>query len=190
MKRRKGRAALLVATLLCIGVALTAKQAPPSQRAKQEVPSNPLHSAPPAQPVPYSHKTHLALGLQCQFCHGNPDPGEKMGFPPTSKCMGCHATIAKGKPAIRKLAQLAKTQQPIPWTRVYTLLAGVRWTHRQHVDARVKCETCHGPVAQMDTMAEVTSVTTMGGCINCHDMHKAKSACVTCHAWPTAEATR
>jgi hypothetical protein len=195
VKRRKGSAAVLVAAqalavLLFLVAALAAKQAEPSQAAKQEVPSNPVHPAPPAQPIPYSHKTHLALGLQCQFCHANPDPGEKMGFPATSKCMGCHATVSKDKPAIRKLAQSAKTQEPIPWVRVYAVLPGVSWTHRKHLDAGVKCETCHGQVAQMDAMAEVTSVTTMGSCINCHELHNAKSLCVACHVWPSDKATR
>ena len=42
------------------------------------------------QPIPYSHKTHLAMGLKCANCHTNPDPGEVMGFPAESKCMSCH----------------------------------------------------------------------------------------------------
>jgi Cytochrome c3 len=154
------------------------------------VPDNPLHPAPPTQPLPYSHKTHLALGLQCEFCHSNPDPGEKMAFPATSKCMGCHATIARNKPAIRKLAQFAKSNQPIPWVRVYSVLVGANWTHRKHLEAGTKCETCHGPVAQMDAMSEVTSVTTMAGCIHCHELHNAKSVCVTCHLWPAAGGAR
>jgi hypothetical protein len=36
---------------------------------------------PPKQPVPYSHKQHLAMGLQCKNCHTSPDPGEAMGIP-------------------------------------------------------------------------------------------------------------
>ena len=39
------------------------------------------------QPVPYSHKTHVGLGLKCNSCHKNADPGEMMGFPATSFCM-------------------------------------------------------------------------------------------------------
>ena len=195
MNRRMGSRALIIAgpvlaALLFVVVALTARQAPSAQGAKQEVADNPLRPAPPAQPLPYSHKTHLALGLQCQFCHSNPDPGEKMAFPVTSKCMGCHATIAKNKPAIRTLAQFAKSNAPIPWVRVYALLSGVSWTHRKHLEAGTKCEACHGDVAQMDAMAEVTSATSMASCIHCHELHKAKSVCVTCHLWPPAGGAR
>ena len=35
-----------------------------------------LRSPGPAQPLPYSHKQHVALGLQCRFCHVNPDAGQ------------------------------------------------------------------------------------------------------------------
>jgi hypothetical protein len=30
-------------------------------------------------------------------------------------------------------------------------------------------------------MSEVTSVTTMYGCLNCHEMNHAKASCDTCH---------
>ena len=40
--------------------------------AKQEAPDNLAEHAAPAQPLPYSHKKHLALGLRCQQCHTNP----------------------------------------------------------------------------------------------------------------------
>jgi hypothetical protein len=134
-----------------------------------------------AQPLPYSHKTHLALGLKCGDCHVNPEPGDRMGFPETSKCMTCHATISKEKPAIQKLAAFAASKQPIPWARVYAVSAGVFWNHRSHLEASVKCEACHGPVAGMEVMTMVTDVTTMTGCVNCHKQSKAGTGCQFCH---------
>jgi len=135
----------------------------------------------PTQPLPYSHKTHLAAGLKCGDCHANPDPGDRMEFPATAKCMACHTTIAKDKSSIQKLAEFAKSKQPIPWVRVYAVSAGVYWNHRAHLDAGVKCETCHGPVAQMDVMANVTNVTTMAGCVECHQQRNAGTGCEFCH---------
>ena len=151
---------------------------------QQPVPSNPVVPAPPVQPIPFSHKTHLALDLQCQTCHTNPEPGALMTFPAMSACMNCHDTVATKKPAIVKLAQYAKSQQPIPWVRVYSITPGVQWSHRIHIEASMKCETCHGAVADLDSMAMVTSVTAMGICINCHQTNHAKTACSTCHLWP------
>jgi hypothetical protein len=152
--------------------------------AKQEVPDNIAPHAAPAQPLPYSHKTHVALGLECRRCHTNPDPGNQMTFPATTVCMTCHSTIAKEKPAIVKLAEFARSGQPIPWQRVYQVTPGVTWTHRRHLAAGMQCVMCHGQVAQVDAMAQNTSVTSMASCMSCHESHKASTACQTCHAWP------
>jgi hypothetical protein len=48
--------------------------------AAQTVPSkNP--PAGPVQPIPYSHKQHLAVGLECKNCHEMPEPSDDMGCP-------------------------------------------------------------------------------------------------------------
>ena len=184
MAARKNVALVLlassVAMLLLLALSLGAQQAVPS-RATKMVPDNPSPHPAPEQPLPYSHKKHLALGLDCKTCHVNPDAGKLMTFPDTAKCMQCHVTIAKDKPAIQKLAQYAKSKQAIPWVRVYTVLPGVAWSHRPHLQAGVACETCHGPVREMEQMSEVTSVTTMYSCLSCHEMNHAKSSCDTCH---------
>ena len=173
--------ALIVMVLVLISGGATAQQTAQSVNGKKMVPDNPSEHAPPAQPIPYSHKTHLAVGLECKDCHTNPEPGGLMTFPATSKCMQCHVTISKNKPSIQKIAEYSKSQQPIPWVRVYTVLQGIAWSHRTHLQAGMKCETCHGAVAQMDAMSEVTSVITMYSCLNCHEMNHAKTACETCH---------
>jgi hypothetical protein len=148
----------------------------------QDVHNTPVPSVPPVQPLPYSHKTHLALGLQCQGCHTNSDAAGLMTFPDTATCMKCHASVAKNKPSIQKLAGYAKSKTAVPWVRAYTVLPGVSWNHRKHLDAGMKCEMCHGDVSQMEVMTNVKSVTSMDGCIDCHKLHQAKSTCVTCHA--------
>ncbi len=152
--------------------------------AKQEVPDNLSEHAAPVQPVPYSHKTHLALGLRCQQCHTNPDPGAQMTFPASTTCMMCHNKIAKDRPAIQKLTELANAPQPIPWVRVYQVTHGVNWTHRKHLQAGMQCVMCHGNVAQLDAMAQTTSVVAMASCISCHQAHNTSTACATCHSWP------
>jgi Cytochrome c7 and related cytochrome c len=162
-------------------------QAGATATVKQEVPDNPVEHAPPDQPIPYSHKTHLALGLPCATCHTNPAPGNLMTFPATNTCMSCHVSIATKKPGIVKLVEFSKSRQPIPWVRVYKVLPGVTWTHRKHLDAGMKCQMCHGQVAQMDRMSETTSVTTMGVCLSCHKEHGAPTVCSTCHSWPPAD---
>jgi hypothetical protein len=132
------------------------------------------------QPIPYSHKTHLALGLQCKNCHTNPDPGEMMGFPATKTCMGCHATVKTDSPAIQKLAQFAKDQKPVPWVRIYQIPGYVYFSHRAHQEAEANCQTCHGPVAQRETITKEVDIS-MGACMDCHRKNKASIDCTYCH---------
>ena len=139
-----------------------------------------LFAAAPQQPIPYSHKTHIALGLQCKNCHKNADPGEMMGYPVTSVCMGCHQTIKKDSPAIQKLAAFARDGKPMPWVRVYQIPAFVDFSHRAHLDAGAKCDNCHGPVAERDVIAKEGN-TSMGACMDCHREHKASIDCKFCH---------
>ena len=138
-------------------------------------------SEPPAQPIAFSHKTHSALRLKCQECHPNPDPGDHMTLPGAERCMTCHAAIAKDKPEIAKLRKFAISKEPIPWVRLYSVPAGVYWSHRTHLSEGLQCDSCHGAVAQMDKTAKVTSVTTMDGCISCHREKGAGTGCGFCH---------
>jgi hypothetical protein len=148
----------------------------------------PVNSAPhpaPEQPLPFSHRQHVAsLHLDCRACHTNPEPGKQMTFPETSICMGCHAAIATGEPAIKKLTEYVSSGQPIPWVRVYTVLPGVTWTHRKHLQSGLKCESCHGSVGELPDMQEMSAATSMASCIGCHQSRHASAQCVTCHAWP------
>ena len=106
----------------------------------------------PVQPIPYSHKQHLALGLECKTCHEMPEPGDDMGLPATAKCMTCHTTVKKDSPSIQKLAQFHNDGQPVPWVRVYHLPDYVDFSHKSHLDAGAACETCHGKVAERDKL--------------------------------------
>ena len=177
-------AAVGLAAPLVFSSPLQAQRTAVAPDGKPFVPANLAEHQAPVQPIPYSHKLHLALGLECKTCHTNPDPGKLMTYPATSTCMTCHAVVAKTKPAIQKLASFAKSQEAVPWVRVYAVLPGVNWTHLKHLEAGMKCETCHGQVSQMEVMTEVMGVTTMGVCIRCHAANNAPTACQTCHSWP------
>jgi hypothetical protein len=117
------------------------------------------------QPIPFSHKQHVALELTCKDCHVAPEPGERMTLPSISKCLGCHRM----------------SKQPIPWKRVYAVAAGVYWSHRTHLDAGITCEDCHGPVARVDVVTKVKDVTSMTGCMDCHRRRGAPLGCAVCH---------
>ena len=138
---------------------------------------------PPAlvQPLPFSHKTHAAQRLACKDCHAMPDPGDHAGLPAVSRCMACHTTIAKDRPAIVSLAEFAKKQEPIPWKRVYRVPDYVAFSHKTHVEkARAVCENCHGPVQERDAIRKEKSIS-MAACVDCHKDRGASVACDFCH---------
>ena len=140
----------------------------------------------PAQPIAYSHKTHLALALKCSICHGIKDPeadeGFTMGFPKEAFCMGCHSSIKKESPEIAKLAKAAADKKPIEWKRVYRLMPIVWFSHAAHVqDANIECGACHGDLASM-TVTSKARILNMKDCMDCHAERSAPNGCDTCHA--------
>lgn len=134
----------------------------------------------PQQPIPYSHKTHVALGLKCRECHAMPEPGEMMTIPAPKKCMSCHASVKADSPAIQKLAGFAASGRQIPWVRVYQIPGFVFFSHKAHLNAGADCQKCHGPVQERERLARETDIS-MGGCMNCHRETKASLSCTYCH---------
>ena len=100
-RSRRGAPALKSRAILMVAFGAYAQQNPACV-AKPEVPDNIAGTPAPAQPLPYSHKTHISRGLQCRQCYTNPDPGGAMTFsgegqlhrPPQlggPTCQTCHA---------------------------------------------------------------------------------------------------
>ena len=175
--------ALFALLLACLFVVPGRAQS--NSNGESAVPENLAPHAAPAQPLPFSHKTHMLLELECQTCHSNPDPGSLMTFPATELCMSCHVAVATDQPAIASLRAFAESAQKIPWTRVYALTPGVTWSHRAHLDSGTQCKTCHGDISQAEAVSETKAILAMATCISCHQARGAVVECVTCHAWPT-----
>jgi len=58
--------------------------------------------------------------------------------------------------------------QPVEWVRIHNLPDFAYFNHSQHVSvAGIECQTCHGPVEEMEIMYQHAPLT-MGWCINCH----------------------
>lgn len=136
---------------------------------------------PPSQPIPFSHKTHSAVGLSCRGCHTMAAPGDQAGYPAATMCMGCHGAIKKDSPAIQMLAGFIKDHKAIPWVRIYKLPAFVYFSHEVHVkSAGIDCAECHGAVSGRDVLSKEKSIA-MTDCMKCHDQRKAANGCDVCH---------
>ncbi|WP_299532312.1 c-type cytochrome [Ulvibacterium sp.] len=58
--------------------------------------------------------------------------------------------------------------QPVEWVRIHNLPDFAYFNHSQHVSvAGIECQTCHGPVEEMEIMYQYSPLT-MGWCIECH----------------------
>ncbi|MFD0861011.1 c-type cytochrome [Sungkyunkwania multivorans] len=147
----------------------------------------------PVQPIHYSHRIHAGENkIECKYCHSSARVSKHSGIPALNVCMNCHKyigevaaeTLAEGQQEygidynaeIQKLykavgwdgQQYTGESQPVKWVRIHNLPDFVYFNHSQHVEvAEVECQTCHGPVEEMEIMYQYSSLT-MGWCINCH----------------------
>ena len=63
-------------------------------------------------------------------------------------------------------------QKPIQWKRIHNLPDFAYYNHSQHVTvAGLKCQTCHGPVEEMEEVRQFSPLT-MGWCLECHKKTK------------------
>jgi hypothetical protein len=135
-----------------------------------------------SQPIAFSHKTHVQLGLSCIDCHSGADIRDAAGIPSVAKCMLCHAKLTREKPEVKKVIEYANKNVEIPWQRVYgfSKSAHVKFQHASHARANIACSTCHGDLTRA-TVAERAVTHNMGTCLTCHRQRKASEDCAACH---------
>jgi hypothetical protein len=62
----------------------------------------------------------------------------------------------------------------------------VKFNHKRHVKAGIECQSCHGPVQEMDVVYQYSSLK-MGWCVSCHRQNlehpefPASMDCLVCH---------
>ncbi|GGD33854.1 c-type cytochrome [Flavobacterium orientale] len=147
----------------------------------------------PVQPIHYSHRIHAGEnGIDCKYCHSSARESKHSGIPSLNVCMNCHKNISEVAETtateeyskdfydkeIQKLyaavgwdqaeQKYTGKTQPVKWVRIHNLPDLVYFNHAQHVTvAGIECQTCHGPVEEMEIMKQHSPLT-MGWCINCH----------------------
>ncbi|MCG8590173.1 MAG: hypothetical protein MJE66_12850 [Proteobacteria bacterium] len=171
----------------------------------------------PRQPIPFSHKHHAGdFGIDGQYCHSATDRSRSAGVPSVELCMGCHAQFPAAYDEMEGIRILKdhwgikveqnedgrwvsgprdpKQAKPIEWAQIHRVPEHVKFRHNRHVAAGVDCQTCHGPVEELDKLHLVpdtkwwfyglpTQKLEMGWCIQCHrdNNHQASQDCLTCH---------
>jgi hypothetical protein len=122
----------------------------------------------PTQPIPFSHAQHAGLyQIPCLYCHPTAEYAAFSAVPGVDTCMNCHNMVKTDSPHIQKIAEAYETGVAIPWVKVHVLPDFVHFNHRAHIAAGVACETCHGPVEEMDVVYQWAPLS-MGWCMDCH----------------------
>lgn len=143
----------------------------------------------PAQPIAFYHSVHAGQNkIPCAYCHYTADRSVDAGIPGVSVCVGCHVPGSSAPGAAASQATLAypsaqrdtfwnrqastlvdywKRGEQVPWVRVHKIPEHAKFPHFMHVNAGLKCQTCHGPVQEMKTVYQFSSLR-MGWCIDCH----------------------
>ena len=152
----------------------------------------------PLQPIPFSHAHHAGeFEIDCQYCHSATDRSRAAGMPSVETCMGCHQMFPKEYDeleGIQILKEHWEQKKPIVWKQIHRLPEHVKFRHNRHIQAGVECQTCHGPVEEIDKMHMVedtkwwfyglpTAKLEMGWCIQCHreNNQQATQDCLACH---------
>lgn len=136
----------------------------------------------PSQPIPYDHELHVKqLGLDCRYCHSFVEHSGHANIPSSNTCWNCHQHVAKGSPKLEPLRDAMgvdvdhmplkgvdlKRIKPVEWVRVHQAPDYVYFNHSAHVNRGVSCESCHGPVNEMEVVYQAESHS-MGWCLECH----------------------
>jgi hypothetical protein len=137
----------------------------------------------PEQPIKFSHKLHAGQnGISCVYCHSGAEKSRHANIPSPNVCMNCHKYVQQGP--VYGTTEIAKIYEaldydpntgvygpnpkPVQWIRVHNLPDLAYFNHAQHtVVGGIECQTCHGPVQEMDVVKQFSPLT-MGWCIQCH----------------------
>ena len=122
----------------------------------------------PDQPIPFSHKLHAGkYKIDCLYCHAGVETARHSPIPSLNVCMNCHLTVKTESQWIQKLMAAYTEGKPVSWEKVHLLPDFVKFSHFHHIKAGKQCQTCHGPVEEMDRVSQHKSLS-MGWCVNCH----------------------
>ena len=132
------------------------------------------------EPLPFSHKRHASLRMECVYCHSAAITGARAGFPAASKCLLCHRQIASDTAAAHRLAALDADTSIVPERPVYVLPDFVIFSHARHKAGKISCQSCHGNIWAGDVVKLQLNMR-MKACVDCHKEYRAAVKCTVCH---------
>jgi hypothetical protein len=105
--------------------------------------------------------------MDCRYCHIGVEVSAFATIPPTQTCMNCHTLIKTDSEKLAVVRDSWTSGEPIQWIRIHDLPDYAYFNHSAHIHAGVGCISCHGNVAEMETVMQVKPLS-MGWCLDCH----------------------
>jgi len=124
-------------------------------------------NVPRHQPIPFSHKHHVNMGIDCRYCHTSVEESHFANIPPTRTCMNCHNLLYSEADMLEPVRESWRTDSSIEWNRVHDLPDFVYFNHSIHVNKGIGCSTCHGRVDEMPLVWKEEALF-MKWCLECH----------------------
>jgi len=146
---------------------------------------------------PFPHKRHLeeledlgSVEERCAACHKDAKKADEAGMPTIKNCAKCHAgTDEKKKPNELQTKGFIKDDRPV-WSSLTAIPKEVKFSHKLHGDAKVKCISCHKGIENSKLVSSQLRVT-MPDCVACHAKVSvgagAKDNCKLCHTYVSKE---
>ena len=144
----------------------------------------------PAQSIPlrFDHGKHLALNLDCSWCHGAADTSVRTSdllLPSEEICLDCHDPGDPEMPATAcgdchpgfEARSRSEGRHPARWSFP---AARLNFAHRTHIEAEIECSECHRGMDRVG-LATVAQLPRERACVGCHESRGVSTRCATCH---------
>lgn len=154
-----------------------------------------------AQGWEFPHKTHLAVGLDCQTCHatasGSEDAADHL-LPDGGQCSACHNGQVAPEIDLTTLAERAPAERSYRFDHAFHLglgniapliaaaidsgnYFGKPGDARKFLDSEHTCSACHRGLEESLSVDSPVHMPMMGDCIVCHTKVDNPFTCKECH---------
>ena len=142
--------------------------------------------------VPFSHKLHLGLKLECATCHPAAAASTKASdnlLPAKTACRQCHEDAQIPAPPSSRVVAFSHSQHLKMGNLAPILAAAIdKKTYlqppgdiRRHLNTQNACEACHRGLAESEQVTPA-AMPQMADCIVCHNEIDNPFSCEKCHA--------
>ncbi|SPE36020.1 exported hypothetical protein [Candidatus Sulfopaludibacter sp. SbA6] len=144
--------------------------------------------------APFSHRIHLAQGLECVECHTAAQSSTKVEdnlLPQKQVCLACHedGEVAIPSPPVTRLSKFSHALHLKMGSAAPFIASAIDHGSylqppgdiRRHLNTRNPCQACHRGLEESDQVTRA-ALPQMADCLVCHTQIDPPFSCEDCHA--------